>query len=150
MFARETIIARGHKNITARHKTTFEFTKDCEISKRADCIIAVGANKATAELSDEFKTLARSNNAIITVDIFAGDTYERISGKGSEMLSFSHPRDVVGRRSGYSCGRTLLVHGDKAWADLNRKLVEKLKVGGEVIIKLLVEVKYMGLDQRRK
>ncbi|MEM2324735.1 MAG: DUF371 domain-containing protein, partial [Archaeoglobaceae archaeon] len=40
------ILAFGHSNITAKHRTTFEITKDQEISKRADCVIGVKASKS--------------------------------------------------------------------------------------------------------
>ena len=33
--------AYGHPNITAKHKTTLEFTKDKELSLRGDCIVGV-------------------------------------------------------------------------------------------------------------
>ena len=39
----------------------------------------------------------------------------------------SHPTDMVVRKSGYICGRTLAINADKAACDLSRALVEKLK-----------------------
>ena len=32
---------KGHKNVTASHPTTIEFTRDSHISPRADCILLV-------------------------------------------------------------------------------------------------------------
>lgn len=139
MQVREVIHARGHKNITAIHRTTFEFTKDIDISKRADCIIAVGADKAAADLSPQFKALARKKDAEIAVEISVENLHETISGRGGEELSFSHPRDLVGRRSAYTCERTLMVHANKAAIDLNRSLVEKLKLGASITIQLIVK-----------
>ena len=36
-----TFIVMGHPNISSKHKTTLEFTKDHDIGKTADCIIGV-------------------------------------------------------------------------------------------------------------
>ncbi|MEM4523515.1 MAG: DUF371 domain-containing protein, partial [Archaeoglobaceae archaeon] len=42
--------AFGHPNITAKHPSTVEVTKDPEISKRADCVIGVKADKSISDL----------------------------------------------------------------------------------------------------
>ena len=41
----EIIHCHGHTNVLGRHKSTFEITKETELSKNGDCIIAVGADK---------------------------------------------------------------------------------------------------------
>lgn len=41
-----TVRFMGHRNITAKHRTTLEITKDEEITRKADCIIGVRADKA--------------------------------------------------------------------------------------------------------
>lgn len=138
MQALEVIYAKGHRNITAKHRTTFELIKDVDIGPRADCIIGVEASKAAADLSMEFKNLARRNDAEITLDIFVEDLHERIRGRGSEKLSFTSTRGLIIRRSNYSCAGTLMVQADKAAIDLNRALVEKLKLGGRIVIQLAV------------
>ena len=136
----ETIIARGHENIRATHKTTFEITSDQKITARADCIIAVDANKAAANLSDEFKKKAKKIDAIIEVFIEVEGLIEQITGKGSPQLTFSHPTDLVGRKSAFISDRTLLINSDKAAIDLNRNLVEKLK-NPDTEIKITLKVK---------
>ena len=40
----EIVIARGHPNIRATHKTTLEVTKEKELSPRGDCIIGICAD----------------------------------------------------------------------------------------------------------
>ena len=52
---KEVIFAQGHENILGTHKTTLEFTKDKHLTKKGDCIVAVAADKALADLSAEFK-----------------------------------------------------------------------------------------------
>jgi hypothetical protein len=121
------IFARGHKNIQATHKTTFEITKGPALTKRGDCIIAVEATKGAADLPLEFKKAARKKGAQITITIEAGELREVVRSRGSPRLLFTHPTDLVVRKSGYVCGRTLAIRADKVASDLSRKLVEKIK-----------------------
>jgi len=123
----EIIFAFGHNNIQATHKSTLEITKEAELSKRGDCIIAVSADRAMADLSSEFKENLRKENAKITILIKAGDTVEVVNALGSSRLILTHPTDMVVRKSNYICNRTLAIQADKAACDLSRKLVEKLK-----------------------
>ncbi len=123
----ETIIARGHPNITSKHKTTFEITKDSEISKRADCIIGVKANKGLKDLSEEFKKRARDKNSVIKVILNVGGLQETIYGRGHPELTFSHETDIVVRKSKFICPRTLMIKANKSSAELDRRLVELLK-----------------------
>jgi len=123
---REVVFAQGHENILATHKTTLEFTKDQHLSKKGDCIVAVAADKALADLSAEFKENIRNPNAKLTITIEAGSISERVNAYGSPKLILNHPRDAVIRKSDYVCSRTLAVHADKAAQNLARELVEKL------------------------
>ena len=127
MKASETIIARGHENVTSRNRTTFEITKEPHLTERGDCIVVVGANKGASDLSPEFKKLAQDAKAKITITIEASGTVQIVNAYGSPQLSFAHPTDLVVRKSGYTCSRTLAVRADKAAKDLSRKLVEKLQ-----------------------
>jgi len=127
MRATEVIYARGHENIQSSNKTTFEITKDTHLTRRGDCIIAVGATKGAADLNPRFKEAARNERARMIMTIEAGDEVEIVSAWGNPQLSFTHPTDLVVRKSDYVCGRTLAVHADKASRDLSRKLVEKLR-----------------------
>jgi hypothetical protein len=127
MTTTETILAYGHKNIQATHKSTLEITKETELSKRGDCIIAVSADKAINDLSSEFKENLRTKNAKITMLIEAEDTVEVVNAFGSARLILMHPTDIVVRKSNYICSRTLAIQADKAACDLSRKLVKKLR-----------------------
>jgi hypothetical protein len=132
--------ARGHENVQSTHKTAFEVTMETTLTKRGDCIIAVEASKAAADLPFEFKEAARKEGARITVTIEAGELREIVKAKGSPQLQFTHPTDLVVRKSGYVCGRTLAIRADKAAIDFSRKLVEKLKdPNQEVKVTLAVE-----------
>jgi len=124
---REVIFARGHENVLATHKTTFEITKESLLSEKGDCIIAVSADKALADLSSKFKDWLKRENAKVSILIEADDVKEVVSAFGSPKLILSHPTDMVVRKSSYVCDRTLAVKADKAACDLSRKLVEKLR-----------------------
>ena len=124
---KEVVIGYGHANIIATHKTTAEFTKETHLSKKGDCIIAVGTDKALADLSPEFKANLTKSNAKIIISIEAGGISAQIQAYGAQEITLEHPTDAVVRKSGYICSRTLAVHADKAAIDLPRALVEKLK-----------------------
>jgi hypothetical protein len=123
----EVVFGYGHKNIRATHRTTLEFTKDKHLSKKGDCIIAVAADKALADLSLQFEENLRKPNAKLTILIEAGGIAEQVHACGSQQLILSHPTEAVIRKSDYVCSRTLAVRADKAANDLSRELVEKLK-----------------------
>ncbi len=123
----EVIHAFGHENITAKHRTTFEITRESEITKRGDCIIAVSADKGAGDLSRRFKKAASHPDALIVVDLWAGEMHERIIGRGHPDLRFEHPTDLVGRMSSHTCARTLMIRADKAAFHLDREFVKEIQ-----------------------
>lgn len=141
MKAVEVIHAFGHKNVQASHKTTFEVTKENHLSKKGDCIIAVGADKGLREFSEDFKALMRREKAVLTILIEAGGISDAVKAHGSPALSFADPTDMVIRKSNYVCDRTLAVKSNKAACDLSRHLVDMLKIPGQPVkITLAVSV----------
>jgi len=124
---RETIFGYGHENVQATHKTTLEFTKDTQLSKKGDCIVAVAADKALADLNAEFKEKLRKPHTKLTIIIEADGIIEQVNAYGSPKLILTHPTDIVIRKSDYVCSRTLAVNADKAALDLSRDFVKKLK-----------------------
>ncbi|HIE33974.1 MAG TPA: DUF371 domain-containing protein [Candidatus Altiarchaeales archaeon] len=133
----EKITARGHENIRATHKTTIEITKDNYLTPRGDCIIAVSADKGFLELSDEFKNLLRRRNTGLLIEIECSGITERINAHGHPDLSFKNPDEMVIRKSNFICDRTLVIGSDKGAIDINRELVEKLRAGKRVFIRLV-------------
>ena len=127
MEVTEIILGYGHENIQATHKTTFEITKEAQLSRGGDCIIAVSADKTMADFSSEFKENLHKEKAKIMILIEAGDAAEVVNAFGSPRLILTHRTDMVVRKSNYICNRTLAIQADKAACDLSRKLVEKLK-----------------------
>lgn len=127
MEIKEVILAYGHENIQATHQSTLEITKDSQLSRRGDCIIAVSADKALSDLNAKFKEYLRRENAKLEMLIEVGEVAELVNAFGSPKLPLTHPTDIVIRKSNYICNRTLAINADKAAIDLSRTLVEKLK-----------------------
>jgi hypothetical protein len=129
--ATEVILAFGHENVRATHKTTLEITKEPHLSAEGTCIIAVSANKAFSDLSSEFRNLMRRNNTELAVLLEAGKTVDLLRAWGSSRLTMRHPTDMVIRKSDYACDRTLAMKADKAACDLSRDVVARLKTRGQ-------------------
>jgi hypothetical protein len=137
----ETIFARGHRNVKATHKSTFEITKEDSLSSNGDCVIAVSADRAPADLNPEFKRALCRKGSVLTILIEAGEIAEVVKTLGSPHLILSHPSEMVVRKSSYISDRTLAVKADKAAHELSRKLVERLRnPSQEVKITLTVRV----------
>ncbi len=139
-LATEAIHALGHENLQAIHPTTLMFTKDKSLSKNGDCIVAVAADKAVADLSAEFKDKLKKLNAKLIILIEAGDLKQQITAVGSPKLLLTHPTDMVIRKSEYVSDRTLAIHANKAAGDLPRPFIERLQnPKQQVKITLIVE-----------
>ncbi len=123
----EEIHAYGHPNIQATHPTTLMFTKDRHLSQQGDCVVAVAADKALADLSADFKDQLRKPNTAVAITIEAGGLKEVICAVGSPKLCLCHATDMVVRKSDFISSRTLAIGADKSSLDLSRELVEKLR-----------------------
>jgi len=128
MLRVETLTARGHPNILGTHKMTFELTKDLELSRRGDCVIGVGADKGPLDLSREFKENCCREGARISVTLEVLGMVDTIHGCGSPALTFTHPSEMVGRRSQFASDRTVMVGADKAACDLDKRLLQALRM----------------------
>ncbi|MEM0332796.1 MAG: DUF371 domain-containing protein [Archaeoglobaceae archaeon] len=120
--------AFGHPNITAKHPSTVEVTKDPEISKRADCVIGVKADKSISDLPKEVKEELKKN-VKVEVELLLPEygIKDCLIGFGSEKLILNHERDIVIRKSTFICGRTLLISANKSAKDIRREMAELLK-----------------------
>lgn len=134
----EFITARGHPLITAKHRTTLMFTEDREVGFKGDCIVGVLADKGVAGLHEEMK-LALKSGAAVKITIEAGGEMEEVRALGRPSLTLTHPKDLVIRKSRFTCDRTLAVGADKAAMDLSRALVAKLRDPSS-IVKVTIEI----------
>jgi len=123
----EVIHAFGHPNIRSSHPTTIMFTKERQVTRRGDCVVAVAADKSVADLSTEFKNALRQPNAKLTIHLEVGGLQGQINAYGSPELALNHPNDLVIRKSEFISDRTLAVKADKSSADLSKAVIEKLK-----------------------
>ncbi|MBO3802475.1 MAG: DUF371 domain-containing protein [Candidatus Brockarchaeota archaeon] len=119
--------ANGHRLISARHDATLEITKDAHVTKRGSCIIAVRSEKGAIDLDSEFKRLAKFPETVITLAIRCNGVEDSVVARGSRGLTFTHPTDIVFRKSGFTCGRTVAVYSDKSASLLKRSLIEEIR-----------------------
>ena len=125
----------GHENILGEHKTTFEFTKDSEVSKKGDCIIGVGADFSLEEIRQFLK---RHGGGRVQIDIFCDGVSDSVTAELNP--DFNDDREIVVRMSEHASERTLAVRADKSAKYLKRELMERMKERGrraEVTIKLI-------------
>lgn len=137
---REIIVARGHENVLASHKTTFEITKEPNLSKRGNCVIAVSADKALDDLGFDLKEGLRKNGARVSILIEAGGVAEIVNARGNSKLILDHPTDIVVRKGSHITDRTLAIEADKAACDLSRKLVEELR-SPDKMVKIIITLR---------
>lgn len=83
----------------------------------------LGPSDLPTELKSEIKGSQSTMRVILEVDRFRF----LVQGRGDAGLSLSHPTDFVIRKSGFISDRTLMIHADKAAADLPRAMVQLLK-----------------------
>ncbi len=90
-------------------------------------MVAVGSSHGLADLPFEVKRVLSSEFGRGVLTLTVGDQTFIVHGQGSHALTFAHPREIVVRRSGFISDRTLMVHSDKAAADIPRAMVRLLR-----------------------
>ena len=130
----------GHENITARHKTTLEFTKDRDLSLKGDCIIGVNADFSLPQLKNFIKSI---DNNKITIIIETMNNINKNNNKIIEKINaeinpgFNSDKDIVIRKSDFRDERTLAVKADKAAYELSRELIKNI-IGNKQKISILL------------
>ncbi|MEM2878092.1 MAG: DUF371 domain-containing protein [Candidatus Hadarchaeales archaeon] len=135
---RIVIRARGHPNITARHRTTLMITKDPEVGPRGDCIVGVCADKSFHDFPEELRRGIIGGKGV-RIKMTAGGLTETVHAYGDPSLTMVHPSDIVVRKSSYICGRTLAIKADKSSGNLSRPFVEKLRCK-DTLLSFVVEL----------
>ncbi|AEG17583.1 DUF371 domain-containing protein [Methanobacterium paludis] len=133
-----TFFAKGHPNVTSKHKTTFEVTKDLDMGIRADCIIGVSSGIKMDDFPEEIKEVIKNENTVIKILLETENAADEITGYGHPELTLDHPTDMVCRKSEFKCNRTLMIKADKAACDLKKDLINDLSKGKslKVVIKV--------------
>jgi hypothetical protein len=137
----EKINAFGHPNIQAIHPTTLMITKDEQLSRAGDCVVAIAADKAVADLNLDFKEALRKPNNRLVITIKVGEDQTQVHAYGSPKLSLSNSNDIVIRKSDFISDRTLAIRANKSSSDLDRGFVKSLQSSKQhIIIALVINV----------
>lgn len=124
-----SFFAKGHPNVTSRHKTTLEVTMDPEIGIKADCIIGVSSGVSMKDFPEELKNAIQNEKTLIKLILETENAKDEIKGYGHPELTLDHPTDMVCRKSEFKCSRTLMINADKASCDLKKGLIDDLSEG---------------------
>ena len=128
----------GHKNIKSTHDTTIEITTENFVTPTGDCIIGISANKGLADLRDDIKEKIRSG-AKMRIRFNAGGVIEEVKGKGHKKLDLTSNECMIIRKSDFTCPRTLMIKADKAAKDLSRDMIELLKMGQDMEVRIIID-----------
>ncbi|MDD1668938.1 MAG: DUF371 domain-containing protein [Methanomicrobiales archaeon] len=140
MEAEERITCWGHPLVRGTHPTTFEVTAEDHLTRQGDCIIGIRADKGAAGLSAEFRRVLADDRAVLVTRLTAGGHSVEVRGHGSSGITLAHPADLVWRRSGFVCPRTVAIHCDRVAATLPRELVRALREGAELEVEMVATV----------
>ncbi len=138
MPVRELVRCRGHPLVRSRHPTTFEITKEEDLSEAGDCIIGVAADKGAADLSSAFREALAKEGAVLVTTLRCGPIEVEVHAEGAPGLLLDHPTDLVWRRSDFICGRTIGIRSDYVSRSLPRALVDLLRAGEPLEAELVV------------
>jgi uncharacterized protein len=133
-----TFEAKGHHNVTSKHRTTFEVTQDTEIGLAADCIVGVSSKVSLNDLPHQMKETIQDEETRIQIILETENAKDVITGYGHPALTLDHPTDMVCRKSDYTCSRTLMIHSDKASVDLDSNLIAELASGKTLKVTIIV------------
>ena len=132
------IKAKGHENVLSLHKSTFEITKDNDLSLSGDCIIGLDIDKSMEDFPEEFKEKLANEDTKVIVELKTPNASDTIEGYGHHDLTLSHPTDMVCRKSTFVCSRTLMIKSNKAAIDLNRDLIKDLANGESMEVNIIL------------
>ena len=132
------IKAKGHENVLSLHKSTFEITKDKDLSLSGDCIIGLDIDKSMEDFPEEFKEKLANDDTKVIVELKTPNASDTIEGYGHHDLTLSHPTDMVCRKSTFVCSRTLMIKSNKAAIDLNRDLIKDLANGEPMEVNIIL------------
>lgn len=124
----------GHPNVLCTHRNTLEFTKDTELSKRGDCILGVNADFDPEKLKEISKRFNK-----VKIIITSGSKKQEISGITNKDFDDNH--ELVIRRSEHGSKRTFCMRADKVAKDIDRNIVDNMKVSQNVAV-----VEIVGLE----
>jgi hypothetical protein len=119
--------AYGHENVVGKHKTTVEITSEDFLTREGTCIVGIRATQTLAGLDSTIKELAALRTTKICLVMEVNGVREQVTGTGGPGLTYTDHVSMVARTSSYQCGRTLMIHADRAASDLSRDFISGLK-----------------------
>lgn len=134
-----TFIAHGHPNVTSRHRTTLEVTRDREIGKSADCIIGVSSDAILEDFPGKLKEAIKDEKTVVKIILKTENSQDEVTGYGHPELTLDHPTDIVCRKSEFKCSRTLMIKANKAACDLKEELIDDLKVAKDLKVEIVID-----------
>tara|TARA_Y100000310_G_C20668879_1_gene809155 strand:+ start:243 stop:662 length:420 start_codon:yes stop_codon:yes gene_type:complete len=126
--------AIGHKHITGKHKKTFEFTKDDDLTLNGDCILGVNSDFDSIKLQEFIKNLKQDK---ISINLTFEDKNKAVLTEtitATINKSFSDENEIVIRKSNMETERTLATLSDKSAIDLSRDFMNALSNPEQTII----------------
>jgi|TARA_B100001013_G_scaffold225736_1_gene138237 hypothetical protein len=123
----EEIEFYGHSNVTGTHKSTLEITTEKHLTDKGDCIIGVNAKTACNTLNSKIKEEIQKDNNQITIELIVEDMKFKTKAMGSSKLSLKHKKDIVLRKSKFTCTRTVGINAENAAIDIPREMISKLR-----------------------
>jgi len=129
--------ARGHENVRATHRSTFEVTREGHLTPRGDCIVGVSSEVGAAGLPEWLREGLRRGWPVVVV-LEAGGHVDAVAGWGDPRMTLEDPVRMVFRRSTYVGPETVMVRASKAAAHLSRGLVGALRRGERLVVAMTV------------
>ncbi len=123
----EEIDFNGHPEVRAEHKTTMEITTEKHLTEKGDCIIGVNAKVACNTLNYNIKEEIQKDNNKITIELIVDNMKFKTKAMGSSKLSLKHKKDIVLRKSAFTCTRTIGINAENAAIDVPREMISKLR-----------------------
>jgi len=121
-----TFTCKGHENVLATHKNTFEFTKDAELTTNGDCILGVSCNFNPEELQNFAK-----KHSFFTLSIECSGKKDLIFAETNS--NFKDAQEIVIRLGSFASDRTFGINANKSAKMINKQLIENLKNPGSAI-----------------
>jgi hypothetical protein len=108
--------AYGHPNISGKHKTTIEFTKDKKLNVEGDCIIGVNSDFSLESIKEFINTKKSMNEKSMKIIIIIKEKKWEVNAELNP--DFDDDKEIVIRKSDFISKRTLGVNADKGAVDL--------------------------------
>lgn len=132
--------AKGHPHMRISHKSTFEITKDEEVTPAGDCIVACSADFDPVQVKEFLESYD-----VFTVRFECGGVAEEVNVTSNK--DFDDERELVFRLGSYSSPRTAGIDATKAAKHFNEDLRKNIQKGSTIIITF---IPYERVEKQRR